>query len=246
MGDRRMQTELTREDVKALFDFGVNTLGGGNLPYAAQLLEMVAQSRQVFYTAFALSSLAQIYRTLRIEDLELGTIKRIIGLPEEQRMLLDPKWIAACYQKTGDLKKARSELTTLLKLSPEDPGVLGNLAEVSLLDGSLEEAEKLAERLAQRGEPGYQILGRLIKAFSFALRNKPEESAAQLNWLGQFFVSVGSIPTESWDYRDIQALLGKLGPNARAATLLINVLTGSVTPKEFAHAWTEAKTPVVA
>jgi tetratricopeptide (TPR) repeat protein len=241
-----MQTELTREDVKTLYEFAVTTMRGGNLPYAMQLFERVAQSRQAFYTPFALSSLAEVYRKLRIGDLELGTLKRIMELPEEQKLLLDPRWLASCYQKLGDLRAARSLLADLLKLTPDDLAILGGLAEVSLLEGNLAEAEKLAGRLVQIGGPTYQILGRVIRAFSFELRDRHQESASELNGIGQYLISLGSIPIETWDYRDVQALLGKMGPNAKTAMLLMDVLGNRVTLQEFARIWTETTTPVVA
>jgi len=236
--------ELTREDVKALYEHGMAMSQSGSLPYAAQLLETVAASGQPLFTGYALSELVQVYRKLRNEGLEMGTIKRIAQLSEEQRKLLEPKWIAACYEKTGDLKAARSVLTALMTLTPDDPAVFGALAEVSLLEGNVEEAGKLADRLILRGEAMYQVLGRMVKAFSLALGNRPEQSAAELSWIGQYLVSVGSIPGQSWDYRDLQNLLSKMGTNTKAATLLINVLLNKVTSQEFAQAWTEAKSPV--
>ncbi len=239
-----MPTELTREDVKAIYEYGIAMSRAGNLPYAAQLLEMAALSGQPFYTAFALSELAQLYRRLGSDNLELAILKRITQLPEEQRNLLEPKWMAACHEKTGDLKAARSMLAAVMKLTPDDPAAFGALAEVSLLDGRLEEADALAGRLMQRGEPPYQVLGRMIRAFSLALRDRSEESAAELNWVGQYLISAGPISGEAWDYRDIQALLSKMGTNARTATLLINVLVNRTAFQGFAQAWAEIKGPL--
>lgn len=240
-----MQTELAREDIKALYEHGVAVMRAGNLAYAIQLFERVAELGQGFYVPFALSSLAEAYRKLLMSELELRTLKRIVELPDDFRLFLDPRWVATCYQKTGGFKAAQSVLLNVLKLTPDEPSILGGLAEVYLLEGNLGEAEKLAERLLPRGEPVYQVLGMVIKAFSLELRNSHDESAAELSRTGQY-LCLGNMPREAWDFRDIQTLVRKLGPNARTAGLLMDFLVGKLSPQEFTRLWTETTAPVVA
>jgi tetratricopeptide (TPR) repeat protein len=116
-----MPNENTPEYSKALYDHAVGVSRGPDLVYAIQLLERLTELRDQFYTAFALALLEQTYKRLGREDLVERTLKRITELPESEQLLLNPNWLAFCYQKTGDLNGAKAILADIKQLSPEDP-----------------------------------------------------------------------------------------------------------------------------
>jgi tetratricopeptide (TPR) repeat protein len=234
-----MPNEVGPGDVKALYEYAINTYSGGNLPYAIRLFQGIVELHHPFYTPFSLGVLADAYRKLNKDELELDTLKRVVELPKEQQLFLDPGFVAGCYQKTGDLKTAKSMLASQLDLDPDEPRFVSNLAEICLIDGDLKEAERLADGLSQRVEPGYQVLGRMIKGFSLAIRRQYAESAKELLWVGQYIASAGPAVGSVWDYRDMQTLLGKLGHSTRMAEVLINALTVRTAPAEFAPLWAE-------
>jgi tetratricopeptide (TPR) repeat protein len=235
-----MPNEHTHEYTKALYDYAVNVSRGQDTVHAIGLLERLVEIGDPFYTPFALSLLAQNYKKLGRDDLEMQTRKRVTKLPKDQQLLLHPSWVAACYQKNGDLKAAGDILAQILKLTPHDPDIAAGVAEISLIEGNPDKALALTEALRQRAEPGYQILGRTIGAFAYALRGEYEQSARELSWIGQFLISSGSVPIGQWDYRDLkESLASKMGPNARAANLLLDALTGKKPLADFAPAWAE-------
>jgi|SRR5208282_2584435 len=238
-----MESVLTREDVKALFEHAIN-VGRTDVPYAIQLLERVAASGHPFYTPFALSTLADQYRKLGKNELELGAYGRIVEMPEEQRKLLNPKFVAACYVKVGDLKSADAILRAQLDLTRDDPALLAAIGELRLFDGLFESAEAPAEKLILRGEPGYQVLGRLIKGLSLALRGNHEAAMQELQLVGQSLTANAGLGGV-WDYRDMQKFAGKLGPSARVADPLFRALIAGTPPQDFARAWAELTAPTV-
>lgn len=113
--------------------------------------------------------------------------------------MLKPSWVGTCYQRLGDFKAARAMFGEILNLTPQGPAVIGAFAEVSLLEGNLDEAEARAGDLRERAEPGYQVLGRIIGAFALALRGGHDQAARELSWVGQFLISSGSVPAAVWD-----------------------------------------------
>lgn len=232
-----MPNELTREYAKELYELAINAQRGNNHVHAIRILERLEETGDPFYTPFALALIAQSYNTLGQRDLQTEVFKRVTKLPKEQQLLLHPGWIALCYQKLGDLKTAKEIHEEVLKLTPHDPNTHAALAEISLLQGNLDEAENWAKKLRERAEPHFQILGRIIGAFALALRNKHDESARELLWVGQFLISTGNIPTGQWDYSDLQPTVAKLGANSPAAALLQDVLSGRKTLPEFIEAW---------
>src|SRR5882762_10274906 len=234
-----MPNELTREYAKALYEFAVAVGRGPDTPYAIRLFEKLTEIGDPFYTPFALTFLDANYRKLGLNDLELRTMKRATLLPNDQQILLSPGWLATCYQKTGDFKGARDVLAQILSLSPHEPYAISALAELSLLEGNSDQTEAYATELQQRAEPQYQILGRIFRAFALALRNRHDDAAKELSWVGQFLISSASIPPGTWDYRDVQPVVAKTGPNARAFGLLLDTLMGKISLQEFTPAWAE-------
>src|SRR6266852_557573 len=208
-----MPNELTREHAKLLYDLATNSRRTGNLVHTIQVMEKLVEINEPFYTPFALAAQSDCYNALGRRDLETATFKRVIGLPEEQQQLLNPAYLALCYQRLGDLKSAKKIHTELLELTPNDPLVIGALAEISLLEHRLEEAEHWASKLRARGEAPYQTLGRMIGALVMILNRRGDEAGKELQWVGQFLMSTGSIQLQAWDYRDLQPMATEItGP----------------------------------
>jgi tetratricopeptide (TPR) repeat protein len=152
---------------------------------------------------------------------------------------LDPRWAATCYLKLGDYGRARSIYLDVLKLAPDDPTIAAGLGEVYLFSGDPRKAEEWGAKLADRPEPKYQVVGRLLRAFALAFENKRDDAAKELAWIGQLLLSVGTIQDDAWDYRDLQSLIARMGPNAGTASLLLDVLTKKTSPTDFARAWNQ-------
>ncbi len=232
-----MPTEFTGEHAKALYDLALSSQRAGNYVHALRVLQQLIKIGDPFYTPFALAVMSQCYNALGRPDFEMEAFRRVTELPREQQQLLNPAWQALCYQRIGNLRGAQEIHEEVLGLVPNDPSATAALAEISLLQGNLEEAEKWAKGLRERAEPNLQILGRIIWAFVLALRKKHDESAAELLWVGQFLISSGNVPIGAWDYSDLQPVITKLGANSTAATLLLEVLSGRKAVPEFIEAW---------
>jgi tetratricopeptide (TPR) repeat protein len=207
--------------------------------YAIRLFEGVVEASEPFYIAFALAGISQCYNELGHRDLETQTFKRITKLPKQQQLLLNPGWLALCYQKSGDLKEAENIHLEILQLAPSDPKSISALAEIYALTGNFAEAEARARELQQSAEPQYQILGRLVYAFALSVSGRYEEAVRDLSWVGQFLVSSGSIPAGTWDYRDLQPLVEKTGPNAKTFQFLLDAMQGKIPFAEFTSRWAE-------
>jgi len=205
----------------------------------APLLEKTVALGHPYYTAFALSLLADAYKKVGRADLELETFARIVALPLDQKALIDPRWAATCYQKLGDYPSAHAVLSEALKIVPNEPDMIAALCEVSLFGGNFDEVDELAKNLSERPVPKYQILGRLMEAFGLALRGRHDESAKILQWIGQYVIAGRVIPPETWDYRDLRQLLDKMGTSAPVAGLVLDVLSGKNNPAEFARLWNQ-------
>jgi len=214
------------------------------LVFAVQLLERVVAFRHPYYGAFALSLLVQAYRNLGKADLEMHTVKRVTELPDDQKVLLDPRWAASCYEKVGDIRRAKQVLVAAISLAPDDPDSIAALTEICLFDGSIDEALAHAQKLERRPEPKYQVLGKIMKAFALAYLGKHGESHAELLWVGQYLVSVGGIPADTWDYRDLEPLLSRMGPNARVAKMILDALSKRMSASDFAREWGAASAAV--
>jgi len=233
-----MANENTPEYVKALYDHAVGVSRGADMVYAARLLERLADLGDPFYTAFALAMLEQTYKRLGREDLVERTLKRVTDLPKNQQLLLNPAWVASCYQRTGDLKTAKEILAAITQLAPEEPLAAGALAEIALAEGRYDQAYVLSEPLRHRPEPPLQILGRTVGALALIFQGLNDEAAKELSWVAQFLISSGGIPSGPWDYRDLQKLMTKAtGATAAAAQVLLNALTGKVSIADFAQQW---------
>lgn len=152
---------------------------------------------------------------------------------------MNPGWLALCYQRSGAVGEARTIHAETLKLVPHDLEATSALAELSLIEGRLDQADIFAAELQQRAEPAFQILGRIIRALANALRNKHDEAAEELSWVGRFIVSSGSIPVGLWDYSDLQPLVPKAGPNANALGVLFEALGGKIPYPDFTAKWGE-------
>lgn len=234
-----MINEGTPEYIKALYEHAINVIRAQDLVYAIRLLEKLVTFEDAFYTPFALSQLANAYRQIRREDLEIEAFRRVTRLDKDQQILLSPRWLAAAYLKANNKTSAGSLLREVLKLNPDDPHSQLALAEICLLDGNLGEALSLSKEVQARPEPNYQIVSRIIHAFALQLANKPGEAANDLSWLGNFLTSSRTVPPNTWDYRDIEPIVEHLGPNAQAAAALINVLSGRKSLQEFVQTWNE-------
>jgi tetratricopeptide (TPR) repeat protein len=237
-----MPNELTREHARLLYDLATNSQRTGNFVHTIQVTEKLVEINEPFYTPFALAAQSQCYNTLGRRDLETATFKRISGLPEEQQRLLNPAYLALCYQRIGDLKRAKKINTEILELTPNDPSVIAALAELSLLEHRPEEAEHWASKLRARGEAPYQILGRMIGALVLILNRRDDEAGKELEWVGQFLMSTGSVQLQAWDYRDLQPMATEItGPPRPGISgmfhSLFDALTGKISVPQFTEEW---------
>jgi len=238
-----MANEDTPEYAKALYDHAAGVSRGPDLVYAIQLLEKLADLRDPFYTAFALALVEQTYKRLGRDDLVQKTIKRVTQLPKNQQLLLNPAWLASCYQRTGDLTAAKTILAEVRQLAPEEPLAAAALSEIALAEGHPEQAYVLSDPLRRRPEPPLQILGKTLGAVALSFQDLNESAAKELSWVGQFLISSGSIPPTAWDYRDLQRLMAKrTGVVAAAALVLLDALTGKIPIADFAQQWSVVAT----
>jgi len=232
-----MPTAPTYEYAKDLYALAINIQRTKNYPYALRLFEGVVETGETFYMAFALVGISQCYANLGLRNLETATLKRVTQLTKQQQLLLNPGWLAFCYQRSGDLKEATTIHREVLKLMPRDQESLAALAEIDLLIGNLDEAETFAREVQQYSVPRYQILGRMIRAFALAVRGRHDEAAIELSWVAEFLISSGSIPVGTWDYSDLQPLIAKTGTNSETFQLLTDALQGKIALAEFTSAW---------
>jgi tetratricopeptide (TPR) repeat protein len=238
-----MSNELTFERAKELYSLAVNAQRSKNWVYALQLFETLIKAGDPFYTPFALVGITQCFSDLARPDLLAATYKRVTQLPKEEQRLLNPSWLALCYQRSGNLTEARIIHQLILDITPNDPLAIAALAEISLMAGDLDQTDALASKLQQRAEPYLQILGRILRAFVLDLRNRHDEAATELSWVGQFIISSGNIPVNVWDYGDLQPLVAKIGPNARAMEALFDALSGRISLPAFTAIWGEPGAP---
>jgi tetratricopeptide (TPR) repeat protein len=239
-----MPAELAHEHVKALYDYAASVQRAQNYVYAVRLLERLVEIADPFYTPFALNQISQCYNQLGRRDLEAEALARITRLPRDQQRLLNPEALALSYQRVGNLRVAREIHSEILALTPHAPASVAALGEIFLLEGKPVDAEPRAAELRERPEPGYQILGRMIGAFAFALRDMHDAAAKELYWVGQFLISTGNVPIGAWDYGDLQPLAAKTGRNARTFNVLLDVLRNKMALPEFIEAW-KAAAPAV-
>jgi len=232
-----MSQNLTTEHAKALYELALNSQRGGAFVHAIRVLEKLVEIDDPFYSPFALAVMSQCYNSLGRRDLAHETLRRVSNLSKERQLLLNPIYVATCYQKSGDLATAEVIVREFLELAPNDASAIAALAEITLLRGDLGEAERRAGRLQERGEAHLQVLGRVLRAFALALLGKHDESARELSWVAHFIISSGNVFASSWDYGDIEAIAPRLGSNSRAAELLIDVLIARKPLPEFIEAW---------
>lgn len=227
-------------DVKSLYEHALNMYRNGNIPYAAQLFEKLADSGHPFYSTFALVPLGDIYRKSSRREKEMQLYRRVTQLSDEEKLFLDPMYIGSCYLRTKDLEKARIWYMKAQELAAENPDVVASIAELSLLEGKSDEGIALAEKVAQRAEPKYQILGKYLKAIGLSLISKSDESAKELSWLGQYVISLANVPGDfTWDLRDTWNLVERMGDNVPKTELLIRVLDRTMPVAEFTRIWAE-------
>lgn len=236
-----MPNKLTREHAKVLYDLGLQAQMSKNFVHAIRVMEKLVEIEEPFYTPFALAVQSQCYNALGRPDLEKETFKRIITLAEEQQQLLNATYLALCYQRLGDLKRAKAIYAELIELTPNDPQVIAALAELSLLEWSAKEAEHWASKLRGRAEPRFQILGRVIGAIVLLLDNKPDEAGRELQWVAQF-ISGGTFQLQDWDYRDLQPMALQIAGPPRPGISgmvhsLFDVLTGKTPIAQFLEEW---------
>src|SRR6266581_2006596 len=234
-----MASEGTPEYVKALFDQASQAFQGQDPIYAIRLLERLVKLEDDFYTPFALGMLAQAYRQIDRDDLEKEVMERVTKLSKDQLVLLSPRWLSAVYLKTGNREVAASILREGLLLDRREASLQSALAEIYLFDRKLDEAGRLGKELQARPETRFQILGRIIYGFALQLESKQAEAATELSWVASLLISGGTVPPTNWDYRDLESLVHLLGANARSATVLLNVLNGSISLQEFTQSWNE-------
>jgi tetratricopeptide (TPR) repeat protein len=238
-----MPNELTHENAKTLYEYGISVQRAQNFVYAIRLFEILVEIADPFYTPFALNLISQCYNQLGRRDLEMKSFTRITQLPPDQQRLLNPVSLALSYQRVGNLKVARELHSEILELTPHDPASVAALSEILLLEGKPIDAEQRAKELRERPEPGYQILGRMIVAFALAIRDMHDAAAKELYWVGQFLISTGNVPVGSWDYSDLQPVAQKTGRNARTFNLLLEVLSSRLPLTEFIEEWKTVAPP---
>lgn len=242
---REMPNELGFTHAAALHGFASGVHNTRDYVYSVRLLEVEVSIGDPFYTPFALALLADCYRKLDKQELETRSLIRIIQLPRDQQELLNPRFLSACYQKAGDFKNAARILQQMLDLKADDPGTMAGLIEISLFEGDPEAAVVKSLLIKVRPEPGYQVLGRVLGAFAYGLQGQTDRAALDLVAAGQLIGSIGAIPGESWDYRDLYSLVPKMGPNEKAARLLLDALNGKVSIPEFVKQFTNAGFTVI-
>ena len=240
-----MPNENTPEYAKALYDHAASVARTQELVYAAQLLEKLASIGDEFYTAFALALLEQSYKRLGRNDLAKKTIERVIRLPKSQQELLNPGWVASCYQRLGDFKSARGILQTLRQITPDDAYSAAALAEMALFERNPAEALALSQALHVRPEAAYQILGRMLSATAFLLKGDSDSAAKEVSWVGEYLKSAGAVPAALWDYSEIQQLVTSIpGKLSGTAILVFQTLSGQVPIASFLEFWNQmAPTP---
>jgi lipopolysaccharide biosynthesis regulator YciM len=236
-----MPNENTPEYARVLYEHAALITRGPDIVYAARLLERVIELRDPFYTPFALALLESVYKRLGREDLVEQTIRRVTQLAGDQQILLNPAWVASCYQRTGDTKAAKVILATITKLAPEDPLAMASLSEIALVEGHPDQAYVLSESLRRRPEPAFQILGNTLGAVALIFQGLDDGAAKELSWVGQFLVSTGSVPPSSWDYRDLRDMITTKarGVTAAAAVVLLDALAGKISIADFAPRWSQ-------
>jgi|HubBroStandDraft_1064217.scaffolds.fasta_scaffold517190_2 tetratricopeptide (TPR) repeat protein len=135
-----MSTEPMREHAKDLYELALNSQRSKNYVHAINVLCVLVEIADPFYTPFALGALSQCYNSLGKRELEAEVFRRVTKLPPEQQLLLNPGWLSLSYQKSGDLKAAKRIAGEILGLAPNDSATIASLAELSLLDGEPEAA----------------------------------------------------------------------------------------------------------
>jgi hypothetical protein len=170
------------------------------------------------------------------------TLLKITQLPKDEQIILNPNWLASCYQKVGNFPGAREILTEVQQISPDDPLAVAALAEMALLDRSYSDALALTESLRRRPESQYQVLGRMYGAVALWFQGFDEPAAREFSWIGHFLISNGSVGPMVWDYGELRQLLanptiGRSDFNRVASNLLLNVITGKMPFPDFTQAW---------
>lgn len=95
-----------------------------------------------------------ILREQGLLALEMGQIDEAKKLLTKADDAAKPDWrvksaLGSAYAASGDHKAAQREFAAALKLAPDHPSILNNMALSHALDGRHEEAEKLLRRAAQ-------------------------------------------------------------------------------------------------
>ena len=119
-----------------------------------------------------------------------------------------PSLLGVAYEGVDRAAEARAAWETALRLSPENPGVLANLALSWAAAGDLPRAEALLRRAAARPDAGMKVRQNLV--FVLGMQGKmaeaerllrddlpPEQAAANLAWLRSAAAGGGS--ARSWD-----------------------------------------------
>src|ERR1700686_1009462 len=127
-----MANELTHEHAKAMYELAVAMQRSSNFVYAIRVAKQLIELDEPFYQPFALATESQCYYSLGHYALENEVLERITRLTPQQKQLLNPLWLATCYQRTGDLRSAKAVLEEVLELAPHDVGAIAAKAEVFL------------------------------------------------------------------------------------------------------------------
>ena len=190
------------------------------------------------YAPLALSNLTRIYKKLGRDDLVQNTMRRIVALRHNEQLLLHPHSLATCYQRVGDIAKAREVLEEIRQISPGDPGTIAGLAELALFDKRAEEALGLSEPLRQGNNPSYQVLGRMLSAVSHLFMKQDAQAFAELSWIADFLIKGKKLPEFVWEYRDLLELVRTMtGTVSAVAVLTLQTLGGEVQVETFAQMW---------
>jgi tetratricopeptide (TPR) repeat protein len=223
---------------KTLFELGYRHFQSAEWAQSIATLKAASEIGDPYYSANALLLLAEAYRRVQDAKKEVETHKRIADLPEEFKQFIDPVSLGIVYTRVGKLENAGERYAYAHQLSPANPIIEENLAELLILRGDLPEALRLSEGLQARPEPRIFLVARILKALSLFLSGQPEHATEEFRWVAQYLMAQGGVPSDfNWDFRDSQKLWDKV--DLKIAQLVVQTLKRRISLEEFRRAWLE-------
>ena len=223
---------------KMLYELGHAYFQNGNMALSIATLTAASDGGDPFYSATALTLLAQTYRRVQDDAKEMEIYERIVDLPQNFKRFIDPVFLGIVYTRVGKLENARECYGYAHQLSPENLLIEENLAEVLILLGDLPEGLRLAEKLQARPEPRIFLVGRMVKGLGLYLLGQREHATEEFRWVAQYLISQGAVPNDfAWDFRDALKLWN--GVDLRIARLVVQVLDRKISFEDFRRGWVE-------